>query len=425
MEIILRIVFTSVWVVSYGRAAFSANPAGKLIYLSKPSTKFGDLFNVELNLLGMTRIGPHAWIADEGSLEQRMVPACLRHEITTIASGLSPRDLIDSVSLISNDLVSDTWIIDYECVEPYQSSSSLSSRSSFSSKMMACAIAQKLPGTPLLSISEDGKGVTDVVTYVIVETRSKIYLGVKNEAFSERCKELDRRVSETWKKRPFLFSSALSTTIADSVVNIAVTSILESRSVTPSVLPNCKISLLDCCCGSGTVLFSGVRHSHVSSIYGSDIQQTFVEGTRRNLHFASENLGFNIGDVVLSCMDASDSWEWNRRSVATTPVSAVGNDVDCVVCNFPWNQNILAYDQDIEHILENIVRFTRAGCFCVFITKTEFDQGYLENFGFDRSGNESIKVKKGKDSRADRADFFEDSTSCVITFARVADSHPN
>lgn len=115
--------------------------------------------------------------------------------------------------------------------------------------------------------------VKPVVEFAITFFSGKWYLGVLNENTCD------------WKKhndRPYSYSSSLNINIAKALVNIAAKG-------------NKEISIIDPCCGVGTVMFEAFYSGY--NICGREINEKVSENARINLKYFDYPPNVDTGDI--------------------------------------------------------------------------------------------------------------------------------
>ena len=124
---------------------------------------------------------------------------------------------------------------------------------------------------------------------------------------------------QMWSTRSFKFSAGLDSYVASAVISIAFLE-CEKRAGTRTAL---ALSLLDACCGSGTLAAVAAASGKFASVIASDIDPTFVTRAREN--FAFSNLQQHVRVVVHD---------------ATTSFVGIVQAPDVVVANPPWGWRI-------------------------------------------------------------------------------------
>lgn len=134
-----------------------------------------------------------------------------------------------------------------------------------------------------------------------------------------------------WAARPYSFSAATELALAKLAVSLALSHATPAGS-RPSGATGATPTVLDPCCGSGTVLFAAAMLG--ATAVGCDLNPRAVEGSTRNLHHCVPRAG---GTLVPSV----------HLFDCTSPLPAeIAKGVEAVVASLPWGRN-----QRIPHAL--------------------------------------------------------------------------
>ena len=138
---------------------------------------------------------------------------------------------------------------------------------------------------------------------------------------------------QMWSSRSFKFSAGLDSQVASAVISIAF---WECRRRAKST---CALTLLDACCGSGTLAAVAAASGRFAAVIASDVDPTFASRAREN--FAMTNLEAKIRVVVHD---------------ATVCFKGVVQSPDVVVANPPWGWRIGSGSAIASQITCNLLR---------------------------------------------------------------------
>lgn len=202
-----------------------------------------------------------------------------------------------------------------------------SSSNCYTSKSLTYRVVQLLMPSKVALNPKEAK-----FELLLIDTSVGIFLGQKRK-FPRGSEDKMNHLLAKWSSRPFQYSSAVNPSIAAIVVHLIHDLIIQERKTTL----NSHISMGDVTCGSGT--FLALSMGCGMEVYGFDINEKCVEGTKRNLEFL-----FGKDLVKAKChMRVQDS-------SSSTAAAAVGNDdndsndsalFDCVISNLPWGRNTM------------------------------------------------------------------------------------
>jgi tRNA G10 N-methylase Trm11 len=155
------------------------------------------------------------------------------------------------------------------------------------------------------------------------------------------------------KLKPNSFSNSITMSIAKSLINIATK-------------VNKKTTVLDACCGVGTILLEGCFAGH--NISGCDINE-------KTCKYAQENLSFFNYTASLYHSDIKD----------------ISKKYDAAIIDLPYNLFTKVIDTTDAHIIESTAKITNR----LIIVSTSDITDLINNAGFRVSDYCSVK-KKGK-----------------------------
>ena len=156
-------------------------------------------------------------------------------------------------------------------------------------------------------------------------------------------------------KKPYEYSTALSTRVARAIANIAVPNPEGTRAIDP-------------CCGIGTVLVEAL--SMGIDMVGRDINPLAAKGARENIAY----FGYNC-DVI------------------TGPISDVTNNYDVAIIDMPYNIVTYVTPEEQLEMLQHARRFTKR---LVVVTTEKIDET-IKEAGFEIV--DRCEVKKSLFSR--------------------------
>ena len=298
-----------------------------------------------------------------------------------VAFGATPAALVQSLDARRLKGI-DEWSIEYEFLSKIEGVD----RKSFSSRMLLCAVSQRLPGVPVL---DPAKIATTRLSLVEVETGFYLLALLGAAAAHHPAAEED-----AWKGRPYQYSGALRLDLASTMLSILTRNRLaKCRRDTGSGAAR-SLRLLDVCCGSGTFLYAGSRRG--MDVTGFDINPQCVAGTLENL----------------AHMEAHCAVPVSVRQQDSSLPFGLGTPVDVVVANFPFGESIIEYWGEQERILRQIVsNCPRAEV--GFVTKSGIPKAQLEALGFHCISETVLILKEGKTTGR------QDPVSCAVQFAAV------
>ena len=145
---------------------------------------------------------------------------------------------------------------------------------------------------------------------------------------------------QLWSARNFKFSAGLDSWVASAVISIAV---LECEKGAHGSVPAAR-SMLDACCGSGTLAGVAAASGRFATVLACDIDPKFVARAREN--FAQLNLQANVRVF---------------EHDAGTPFTSMVEPPDIVVANPPWGWRIGSGSGTSLQIIRNLLHeFPRA-----------------------------------------------------------------
>ena len=138
---------------------------------------------------------------------------------------------------------------------------------------------------------------------------------------------------QMWASRNFKFSAGRDSWVASAVISIALLECEKSEG------SRAALSLLDACCGSGTLAAVAAASGRFATVIASDINSDFAERAQENFRLCS--LGTEIRVLI---HDASTSF-----------VDLV-KEPDVVVANPPWGWRIGSGSDTSLQIIHNLMR---------------------------------------------------------------------
>lgn len=325
-------------------------PTCGFLLIGKESLRLDNIFREEISqLVSSVQKFDRLYYTSLSSTPTNLPPlASIRatmHGLTPFCS--TPEAVIEAVSTLN--LICSNWVLETECDAPYAGGNTAINR--VNSKMMLCAIAQHISGSPTLYPD------SNTTVFSLLESTSGFILGTQ---LSHAAKQHSDAIILKWKKRPFTFSAALSIELSDAVINILVSRYLQAA----GTVDIGDIVFLDPCCGSGTTLYSALRIG-VGCINGSDISPIAVEGTRRNLEYC--------GYAGMASVELCD--------VSRENVSGPCRRPDIIVANLPWGENKFEYFGENEKIIERVGSMLTQHTQVAFITQQELSVEALARAG--------------------------------------------
>lgn len=229
------------------------------LLIGRQTSKLDPLFHYEISLITNERINYHkgisqsAWILPNEINKTIFTPSQVLHSMLYVSEvlvyGRSPAELITGAQEPTNLGSSKTWRMNYHVINPYLRENKLK----MSSKMLMCALSQKMKGSPVLYPDEEADG-----TYDIAELSDGFYMGRRLTESTDY-----NVMEELWSRRPFAFSSASSLDMTESIMNIFM-------SLLKPICPRPNGMLLDPFCGSATMAISALRCAHMDTSF-SDV----------------------------------------------------------------------------------------------------------------------------------------------------------
>lgn len=286
--------------------------------------------------------------------------------ITPLAG--SPELLLEYISDANID--SAAWTICNVCLSLWSGRDQ-----ALSTKMLLCAISQRLGGAPMLR-DDPSKHVDRLA---LVETRAGFMLG---RCFSEQGAALDE-ASLAWKKRPYSFSAALSLELADAVVNTLVARFAR----TPRYAGSEDLVFYDACCGSGTSLFAASR-AGFATVVGTDINPEAASGAMQNLRHCGIN-NSSMLSLSVRTLDAAS------QTAGELKIASV------VFANLPWGENKFEYYGTNDKIIARIGQGAAAHTQIAFVTRETIDAATVAQAGLTLV--DVIPVDQDSDSSKKRA----------------------
>lgn len=242
---------------------------GKLLILGKQSSRLNSLHNLEYQCLsrGLSVDGSHhldldhlyymkgvtqsIWISPGDAIDlfnehQLPIPS-VESKFELLSHSKDPYELIDSVKKLNIIHQDYSWQLDNTLIKPFvrkeivNADNNLGSDRRISLKSLLCTLSQQISGYHSFSMGDVS------TTYTVFETEEG-YL------FSRRIDSPSDDALSAWKSRPFLFSSASNIMMTESISNILIHLVCVNQ--------NCSVgdvTLLDPCCGSGTMGISALR----------------------------------------------------------------------------------------------------------------------------------------------------------------------
>ena len=368
-----------------------------------------------------------------------------------VASGATAHELLDSI--VTNATKCRSWTLDFDTFEP------LLDRQFTKSNLM-CAVSRHILGDPLLERNDSDN--VDVISYMLVETSSKLYL-VEILSANNLPHVYDERLShfrQEWSRRPFQYSGAVNVEIAITVADMLLR-LMQKRNGEELLKDEQRIRILDPTVGSGTFLAAiATLWNHVDgqrmSLYmaGIDSNSKCSEGASKNL---SKLFGQEISMIPIRKNEESCAQNWNlafnnsKSDTSSVAMIYCGDSVnclssifrddefDCVVSNLPWNRNTFEYKENeststSDEIIKQISEVIKPGKPVIVISGSdESNQSFnakssLKSLGFDIIGEKSIPPtdfslpESGKKKKNGASDGSKRKSSCIVTIA-IAPKH--
>jgi hypothetical protein len=285
-------------------------------------------------------------------------PSRFQYVAKIVAAGRNPDELLDNIRdvySIQHNGTASSWTISYDIFEPLNPK--------VSSTMLMCAISRFLSGEPLLTYDGLSSKESDLLSYLVIETSSHIYLAekldqTKKDEIEKEHLTNTRGFSDMWSKRPFQYSGAINLDLAITIIDILKDALQLEKDIS---LSQRTIRLIDPTCGSGTFLaLTVIAWSNLVNLEltGVDSNPKCASGTTSNLMKA-----FSIDDKSLICDDVRKQWTVKfppQNSFMNTNATILNEDstllhatnftelFDCAVTNLPWNRNTFEFKQSAE-----------------------------------------------------------------------------
>ena len=303
-----------------------------------------------------------------------------------LASGSNAEQLLDELKSKDTKGIS-CWEMEYLRLTNREMARE---KTSYTSRALMHCVAQAIEGVASLVPSKAQNRI------IIVDTIAKLFaVHIINSKGAPFSRPNNNVVLSRWSDRPFQYSSAINPNLAEIVVDI-LKELCEKQD---------SIKLLDPTCGSGTFLAFGLAAGF--RVEGWDVNAACVEGGQQNIEnlFPEKRVGWKV-----KLQDASEF----RGSL---------HGIDCVVANFPWGQNTIAYQDDNIRILERLGASLRPGTPCAIMSKLPQLQTEMKRLGFNILGDAHVPQKdfvlpRGKKNKESRGQGQKGSSDCVVTIAR-------
>jgi hypothetical protein len=235
----------------------------------------------------------------------------------------------------------------------------------YTMKSLLCAVANALPSPPALdpNLADHHLILVDTIqSFYLIRTISPKPSSSSTFGSSERRRTTT--LEKLWARRPFQYSSAINTGVAESVIEILNTlcrrrdADIANNSNGDGKLLASRLRLLDPTCGSGTFLAIAIARGF--QVVGYDINPACVTGSLRNLEFIFSK------DVVddFASVQLCDSSRIRDVDQLCPP-----GKIDCVVANLPWGRNSVEYADENRRILCSVRARIESGTPCAFVTR--------------------------------------------------------
>jgi SAM-dependent methyltransferase len=306
-----------------------------------------------------------------------------------VASAHNAKDFLNEIHclpLTSIDILG-RWTLDYVRMEAtgvtITRDPNCTAQSKYTMKSLLCSVSHALPCPPALdpTLSDDRLLIVDTVKSLYLIRTIPPSLASSRTAYGSQGWKLTTTFDKLWARRPFQYSSAINTAVAEIVMEILGTlsrhQYVDSTNQSTGVekLPVSRRRLLDPTCGSGTFLALAIANGF--QVEGYDINPTCVVGSLRNLEFVfSKDVIHDYASVNLA--DSS-----LQRDI---DLSTGNGKFDCVVANLPWGRNSVEFVDENRRILCSVRARIDSGIPCAFIT------GLPSSEDLSESGNAKVSL---------------------------------
>lgn len=406
---LIYVVFVTSFVVAKGRLLFQL-----------PRKKLTSLFEAELLLAfprgDAVKIDTGLWAVESSDTSIDLIKGRLKSDLDFVESAYrqispicaSPEELVIETGRLA--LHRHDWRITSMCISPYHmENKGFSAGQQFAksrqidSRMLQCALAQKIQGQPSLVLQDKNKYdvATPNLTLTVLEFHRGFILAEEVYRRSDPVGQAWSELVRIWRRRPYNFSAALNPDIAKAAVQVAI-----------KMRGGEGLTLLDPCCGSGTSAFVAATHhgSAISHVFGCDISSERVSGAEQNWQYLKNKLGETfLPSIRFEQLDATQ---------AITSSNCRSLQADIVLCNPPWGVNhSQAYHQDREAIVRQLAasqgELLKTGAVAAFITN---GASRVPNKIYKEAGwtvDQTVRVAADPGSAASDKDIFV--TFCVLS----------
>eukprot|EP00238_Polyblepharides_amylifera_P013942 CAMPEP_0196572920 /NCGR_PEP_ID=MMETSP1081-20130531/2892_1 /TAXON_ID=36882 /ORGANISM="Pyramimonas amylifera, Strain CCMP720" /LENGTH=449 /DNA_ID=CAMNT_0041890427 /DNA_START=29 /DNA_END=1378 /DNA_ORIENTATION=- len=294
-----------------------------------------------------------------------------------------------------------TWTLSYDLSFPPADSESLPFHCLQHATSAAILLSQAIPGRFIM------KPELGCVNLVMVELKEGFILareisqkGQTGEATHTSFSSFSTpEALRIWSRRPFSFSASLDTSIALAVLNITLSVHALKKGGQAPVRGLLGVSLLDPCCGSGTIP-AMAAHLGVGRVWGADVNPSFLNKAQTNFDHAGLkcrrlNNGFDMVEsgeegegtesvILLTQHDARRPFGYSDREFK----------VDVVVGNPPWGKNIGVADESVAMILNILRSFPMAtsGFVVSYWTLQQLRKHQMKRSDIDLEICENVKI---------------------------------
>ena len=304
----------------------------------KERRRLNDLFELELSTgFGAEKVDDYLFRWDDE--REPSFAAATRLTVDLVASAPDVGSFLDQLTGLEVD---DYWL---EHVPLWSTLTEGSRRQPWTWRGLGLRLAKRISGEPALSEA------TATTRLAVLQSTERLYCGV---IVAETTNE------ETWSRRPFSFSGAANLEVAKAMANLI----------------DCRAkSVVDPCCGSGTLLYAAAL-AGAHEVTGFDLNKEAIDGARRNFDHvcvdpSKVHLAVRDGRVPSSSSSSSSRHDDDR--------------FDAMLLNLPWGEKVKElYHGDNDVILRNAQRdLLKQGAMAAVLARDRRSETNWRRLGYD------------------------------------------